>query len=69
MPGLNEPAGHHTRDGLFFRRGRMGHVEVHASGHRLVDLPPNEWASAVAAVSQQGENADSVRAALEFHGL
>lgn len=68
MPGLDNP-GYHAKDGLFFRRGRLGHVEVHASGHRMVDLPPNVWAHAIASVSQDGETAASYRAALEFHGL
>lgn len=67
--------GFHWSGGLYFRRMEDGTVEMtQTKGGQTDDIewqreiPPSEWASIVAAVSYQGENGDTYRTALGFHG-
>ena len=69
--------GFHWRDGWYFRRLENGtvHVEHVAPPDRGLkepdmqfDIPPNEWASIVAAVSAQGETGETYKASTELHG-
>jgi hypothetical protein len=58
----------HWRDGYYFQRLPLGAVLVTLPDHSQKVIPPNEWASIVAHVSQAGETAESFAAALAFHG-
>ena len=67
----NPPVGSafHWRDGWFFQRTKLGAVLVTVpNGQGQKVIPPNEWASIVAHVSRQGENGESFKQALDFHG-
>ena len=67
----------HTHDGLHFRRGDDGTVqvifpvrtegEVWPERYETVTLDANTWASVVSSVSAVGENAETFRAAHDFH--
>jgi hypothetical protein len=68
--------GYHWSRGMYFRRLQDGTVEVTQTVNEgktdeiewSREIPPNEWASIVAAVSHQGETGDTYRTALKFHG-
>ncbi|WP_036010808.1 hypothetical protein [Bradyrhizobium yuanmingense] len=68
------PAAFHWRNGLFFRRGPDGGVEIvrggtdHASAELIASIPVPEWASIVCSVSVGGETGERWNAAQDFHG-
>lgn len=72
-----ESRGFHSTDGLFFKRNEDGSVTIRAEdppwedGHgqlvKTVTLPADSWASAVASVCAQGENATTFGAAGDLH--
>ena len=73
----------HQRDGFYVERLEGGAVRVvkhgsltpieRSNGVRKLPIildhviPPNEWASIIAAVCARGENGESYRDALDFH--
>ncbi len=62
----------HWRDGLFFERLTGGTVRVfrqqpEQEAQEVALIPPSEWASIVASVSERGENGDTHREAERFH--
>jgi hypothetical protein len=59
----------HSRDGFNFRgRGDAVTIAVKCEGgYRVVTLPPNEWASVVAAVSKRGDVQPAYSDALRTH--
>ena len=66
--------GFHWRDGLYFLRREDGTVEVTQTvGRRSddvkwqVEIPPEEWAGIVAAVTPDGADSNSYRRALALH--
>ncbi len=64
---VNVGEGFHARDGWYFQRQDDGSVKISAAVSRSTEtltIPPNEWASIVAAVSAQGETAETYQAAL-----
>jgi len=68
---VNVGEGFHARDGWYFQRQDDGSVKISAAVSRSTEtltIPPNEWASIVAAVSAQGETAETYQAALSAHG-
>lgn len=78
-----ENQGYHWRDNMFWKRLPDGSVRIalfatRFSGAALEGdddepvrewvIPPNEWASIVCAVSQEGENGQRWEEAQDFHG-
>lgn len=68
-------AGFHWRENWYFQREPDGSVHLrHFNGAETsvpdtdLTIPATEWASIVASVSKDGENGDTYRAALAFHG-
>ena len=59
---------YHWRDGWRFKRMEDGSVRIVHPTHAGATIPPNEWASIVCAVSQQGEDNERWTAAQDFHG-
>jgi len=60
--------GFHARDGWYFERQDDGSVKISAAVDRCTEqliLPAAEWASVVAAVSAEGETAQSYQQALK----
>ena len=59
----------HLRDGFYFRgRGDAVTLAVKCEdGYRTITVPPNEWASAVAAVSKRGDVQSAWSEALHVH--
>lgn len=64
--------GFHWRDGWYFKRIDGGHVRITrvSAGHEAVQfsIPPLEWASIVASVSDKGEDRERWEQAAKFHG-
>ncbi|MDI3563522.1 hypothetical protein [Bradyrhizobium sp. Arg816] len=59
---------HYWRDGWIFRRNEDGSVTVKNESLQVyLGIPPNEWASIVAAVREGGETTESYYEALRFH--
>jgi len=66
---------YHWRDGVCFQRSQVSEGEVQIEIPDLDDpnkvqtlfIPPAEWASIVAAVCCEGENAERYREALALH--
>jgi hypothetical protein len=56
----------HVREGLSFRRRPTGEVRIELNGSFLY-LTEHEWASIVAFLSRDGENAETFKAALDFY--
>lgn len=74
MLELGRGWGFHWRDQTFFKRAEDGSVEVRHieqfNNHPQIKewrIPPNEWASIVAAVSKGGETSESYSGTLAFH--
>lgn len=67
-PTLHELDGpvHDTGYGCHFQRALDGSVRI-AIGTDSAELPPAEWAKAVAFVSARGESLDLTGEALQFH--
>lgn len=65
----------HLKDGWYFERTAMGDVKIVKKASPMGDapvvaeivVPPNEWASVVASVCFDGENAETFGAMQEFH--
>lgn len=78
MPNPAALGAFHTHDDLYFRRGDNGDVhvifpvrtegEVWPERYEKVTLDPDTWASVVSSMSAVGENAETFRAARNFHG-
>lgn len=58
---------YHWRDGWTFERLPNGSVEIAEGRSSRAVIPPQEWASIVAAMSARGENAETYTAALDAH--
>jgi uncharacterized Zn finger protein (UPF0148 family) len=61
----------HWRDGRYFKRMNNGAVlllKKNGQWLEMEEIPPNEWASIIASVSDVGETADKFKSAMEFHG-
>lgn len=64
---------YHWRDGWYFGSDARGNVTIYQGDDQAVFTPvigpihPNEWASIIASVSEQGENAFTWRLAKTFH--
>lgn len=68
-PSVGSPF--HWRDGFYFQRTKLGAVLFTLParyGGGVKVIPPHEWASIVAAVSEHGDHAQSHADALAFHG-
>lgn len=57
----------HVRHGWFFSRTDDGGVEVKVPDAGALTVDADTWASIVAAVCWEGENADTFQQALAFH--
>lgn len=57
---------HATGYGADFQRAVDGSVRIAVEG-TVIELPPAEWAKAVAFVSARGESLDLTGEALQFH--